>query len=183
MKKCQFLADAAPHVHSNSPPAMPCSNRHAPHSANLRFNGITRPIYKRSKVVPFSARLFAATKAPFDQHNIEFWFFLDSAICASLGMEPPTDTLVHDPPKKLPCHLTMLIDYCYCYYYYYFYYLRATSTTYVPTPIFYSPERPPLPQNQQLESRPHLHTRVQLRKPCFFTSPPPPAFLLALSFR
>lgn len=75
-----MLADATTHVHSNSPPAMPCSNPRAPGPTNLRFNGITRPIYKRSRLsllallqtcqlLSLSA---AATSAPFDQHNIEF---------------------------------------------------------------------------------------------------------------
>lgn len=134
MKKCQFLADAATHVHSNSPPAMPCSNRHPPDSANLRFNGITRPIYKRSKSCPlllsFSAHsfalfaLFAATKAPFDHHNIEF---SPSRILPSVhpsGWKPDSwFTLKPSPP---PCHL-MFID---CF-------LRATSTLYSPEIFFY----------------------------------------------
>lgn len=117
MKKCQFLADAATHVHSNSPPAMPCSNRHPPDSANLRFNGITRPIYKRSKSCPlllsFSAHslhsfalfaLFAATKAPFDHHNIEF---SPSRILPSVhpsGWKPDSwFTLKPSPPPAVWC--------------------------------------------------------------------------------
>lgn len=86
-----MLADATTHVHSNSPPAMPCSNPRAPGPTNLRFNGITRPIYKRSRAVSFSAFTNLSASLAFGcsykrsirpaQHRI--LTFMDSAISAS----------------------------------------------------------------------------------------------------